>query len=146
MRIRCGPALRRGAGGWTGADGVAIRFCMTTIGTRLFTMFRGRLIGRDADGRAYYEDRRPGVPNRRIRRWVIYRPGEDPSSVPAEWWNWLHNADAEPLPATARQPWQLPFQPNLTGEPGGYRPPGSDYNGGRRPTSTGDYEAWTPDS
>ena len=120
---------------------------MTTIGTRLFTLLRGRLIGKDADGRAYYQERRasPTGP-RRVRRWVIYRPGEDASSVPAEWWNWLHYADAAPLPPSARKPWQLPFQPNRTGDPAGYRPPGSDYLGGHRRAGRGDYESWTPDA
>ncbi len=120
---------------------------MTTIATRLFTLLRGRLVGHDADGRAYYQERRAsraGV--RPMRRWVIYRPGEDPSVVPAEWWNWLHHCDELPLPATARKPWQLPFQPNRTGDPAGYRPPGSDYLGGHRRRGRGDYEAWTPDS
>jgi NADH:ubiquinone oxidoreductase subunit len=120
---------------------------MTTIGTRLFTMFRGRLIGKDADGRAYYQDRRAmGPGGRPLRRWVIYGPGEDPSAVPAEWWNWLHYNDDAPLPATVRQPWQLPFEPNHTGEATGYHPPGSDYLGGRRRKARGDYESWSPDT
>lgn len=119
---------------------------MSSIGTRLFTRFRGRLVGKDADGRAYYEERAPGGYTRRPRRWVLYLGAEDASSVPAEWWNWLHYADAAPLPATARRPWQLPFQANRTGEPQGYRPPGSDYRGGLRPRATGDYEAWSPDA
>lgn len=119
---------------------------MTSIGTRLFTLFRGRLIGHDGDGRAYYEERAPGGYTRRVRRWVLYNRGDDASAVPAEWWNWLHHADENPLPQTARRPWQIPFQPNRTGDPGGYRPPGSDYRGGLRPHATGDYESWTPDA
>ncbi len=120
---------------------------MTAIGTRLLTLFKGRLIGTDADGRTYYQERRVAKPGaRRVRRWVIYRPGEDASSVPAEWWNWLHHADDAPLPPSARKPWQLPFQPNRTGTPEGYRPPGSDYLGGHRRAGRGDYESWTPDA
>ena len=119
---------------------------MTSLGTRLFTMFRGRLVGRDADGRAYYQDRRNRPDGRRLRRWVIYNPGDDASAVPAEWWNWLHYADPEPLPPSARKPWQLPFQPNRTGDPGGYRPPGSEYRGGHREASNSDYESWSPDA
>ncbi|MCQ8241691.1 NADH-ubiquinone oxidoreductase subunit NDUFA12 family protein [Rhizosaccharibacter radicis] len=127
---------------------------MTTLGTRLFTALHGRLVGRDADGRAYYESRtvrKDGLgssfsPAARRRRWVIYNGPEDASAVPAEWWNWLHNVDEAPLPASARRGWQIPFQSNRTGEPGAYRPPGSDYRGGQRPHATGDYEAWTPDA
>ncbi|MBE7210967.1 MAG: NADH-quinone oxidoreductase subunit D [Gluconacetobacter diazotrophicus] len=119
---------------------------MTGIGTRLFTLLRGRLIGRDADGRAYYESRKPGGYTARPQRWVIYNRHEDASAVPAEWWNWLHFVEDAPLPPQARKPWQLPFQPNRTGEAGGYHPPGSDYRGGLRPRATGDYESWTPDA
>ena len=119
---------------------------MTGIGTRLFTLLHGRLIGRDADGRAYYESRKPGGYTARPQRWVIYKGREDASAVPAEWWNWLHFVEDAPLPPQARKPWQLPFQPNRTGEAGGYHPPGSDYRGGLRPHATGDYESWSPDA
>jgi NADH:ubiquinone oxidoreductase subunit len=120
---------------------------MTTLGTRLYTMFRGRLVGKDADGRSYYQERRSSRRDGRpIRRWVIYRPGEDPSAVPAEWWNWLHYADDEPLPPSVRKSWQLPFEPNRTGDPAAYRPPGSEYRGGHRGAANSDYEAWSPDN
>ena len=127
--------------------GLAYISRMTSLGTRLLTMFRGRLVGRDVDGRAYYQDRSGRrIAGGHVRRWVIYRPGEAASSVPAEWWNWLHHADASPLPPGTRRSWQLPFQSNQTGEPGAYRPVGSDYRGGHRPQSRGDYESWSPDS
>ena len=135
------------AGAWMDhRRGVAYISRMTSLGTRLLTLFGGRLVGKDADGRSYYQDRRAARGARRVRRWVIYNPGEDPSAVPAEWWNWLHHADAEPLPASVRKPWQLPFEANRTGDPAGYRPPGSDYRGGHRPPSNVDYEAWSPDA
>ncbi|MCX7932481.1 MAG: NADH:ubiquinone oxidoreductase subunit NDUFA12, partial [Rhodovarius sp.] len=34
--------------------------------------------------------------------------------------------------------------PNLTGTPFAWRPRGHDYAGGRRRSTGGDYEAWTP--
>ena len=116
-----------------------------TIGTRLFTYFRGRLVGSDPDGNRYFEEKRArrGV---RMRRWVMYEGEAEASKVPAEWHSWLHFTTDEPLPMSARQPWQLPHQPNLTGTPAGYRPPGHDYSGGQRPKATGDYESWTPGS
>lgn len=126
---------------------------MTHFGTRLFTMLKGRLVGQDADGRSYFETRtarssggQAGAGAARPRRWVVYNGAEDPSAVPPEWWNWLHHVEDAPLPASTRRPWQLPFQSNRTGEPGAYRPNGSDYRGGQRPHATGDYEAWVPDA
>ena len=123
---------------------------MSILGTRIATLLRGREVGRDADGRRYFEDRRgraEGVaPHLHVRRWVLYKGAEDPSAVPPEWWAWLHYAAAAPLPETARRPWQLPYEPNMTGTPAGYRPPGSEYRGGVRPRATGDYESWSPDA
>ena len=119
---------------------------MTTIGTRLFTWLQGRDVGTDAAGNRYYEERRvrAGV---RSRRWVIYAGEAEASAVPPEWHGWLHYTTARADPARARRkPWQLPHQPNLTGTPESYRPPGHDYRGGNRPPATGDYEAWTPGS
>jgi NADH:ubiquinone oxidoreductase subunit len=117
-----------------------------TIGTRITTWLTGRAVGQDEAGNRYFEERRmrPGAPRR--RRWVLYRTGEEASQVPAEWHAWLHYTTDAPIPPTARRPWQKPHQPNLTGTQAGYRPPGSDYAGGRRPRATGDYEAWTPGS
>ena len=116
-----------------------------TIGTRIFTRFHGRLVGRDPAGNQYYEERRirPGT---RARRWVMYAGAVDASFVPAEWHGWLHYTTDAPLAEEARRPWQRPHEPNNTGTASGYRPPGHDYRGGERARATGDYEAWTPGS
>ena len=116
------------------------------LGTRLFTWWRGREVGRDASGNRYFQERsrRPG--DLRPRRWVIYAGGrEEASLVPAEWHSWLHYTTDEPLTGP-RYPWQKPHQPNLTGTPLAYRPKGHDYRGGRRQRTTGDYDAWSPES
>lgn len=113
------------------------------IGTRLFTLLRGRVIGKDAAGNVYYQERRArhGL---RTRRWVGYAGKPEASEVPPEWHAWLHYTTDAPLPEATRRPWQKPYVPNLTGTAGSYRPPGHDYQGGRRAAATGDYEAWTP--
>lgn len=116
-----------------------------SIGTRLFTRLRGRSIGSDALGNIYYEERRARAGVRR-RRWVMFKGVPEASVVPPEWHAWLHYTTDTPLPDTGRRPWQKPHQPNATGTPFGYRPPGHDYKGGHRAPATGDYEAWTPDS
>jgi NADH:ubiquinone oxidoreductase subunit len=110
--------------------------------TWLFTLLRGRLVGEDQFGNRYYEDKRvrPGV---RRRRWVAYKGYPEASKVPPEWHAWLHHTTDAPLPMSHR-PWIKPHQPNYTGTPLSYRPPGHDYRGGHRPPASGDYEAWTP--
>ena len=118
---------------------------MTTFGTKLFTRLQGRLVGADHFSNRYYEQRRPPRTGR-TRRWVIYAGADEASTVPAEWWGWLHHMVDAPLPDTGRRVWQREFQPNLTGTAVGYRPPGHDYSGGHRPRAPGDYEAWTPGS
>jgi NADH:ubiquinone oxidoreductase subunit len=45
----------------------------------------------------------------------------------------------------APRTWELPHQPNLTGTPQAWRPPGSTLAANARPPATGDYEAWTPE-
>ncbi|MDG6095410.1 NADH-ubiquinone oxidoreductase subunit NDUFA12 family protein [Acetobacter sp. AN02] len=121
---------------------------MANMGTRLYTRFKGRLVGKDEAGRAYYESRKPtrtGGGELRHERWVIYHKGEDGSAVPPEWWGWLHHVDAQPIPQSDRKPWQLPPQANLTGTAGAWHPPGSALRGGKRPPASGDYAAWTPE-
>jgi NADH:ubiquinone oxidoreductase subunit len=116
-----------------------------TIGTRLFTKLRGREVGRDRFGNVYYEERSPR-PGMRRRRWVIYARTADASTVPPEWHAWLHYTTDAPLPEEKRYWWQKEHQPNLSGTPAAYHPPGHDLEGGRRPRATGDYEPWTPDA
>ncbi len=116
---------------------------MTTIGTRLFTWLHGRAVGGDAQGNRYFEERQPR-PGFRARRWVLYAGAPEASDVPPEWHAWLHYTTDAPLAEAPRRPWQKPHEPNLTGTPAAYFPPGHDYRGGLRPIASGDYEAWTP--
>jgi NADH:ubiquinone oxidoreductase subunit len=113
-----------------------------SIGTRLFTMLRGELVGTDEQGNKYYVDRRTKG-QKRERRWVMYRGTVEASKVPADWHAWLHRTNG-PLPAAQHPSWQLPHQANLTGTELAYRPPGHVLAGGQRPKSTGDYQPWTP--
>ena len=124
-----------------------------TIGTRIFTWLRGELVGTDVAGDRYYRDRRHRALSRgggrfsRERRWVIYNGAAEASLVPPEWHAWLHHTTDEPPTdgGRPRYPWQKPHQPNLTGTPLAYHPPGSLLSGAHRPPATGDYEAWRPD-
>jgi NADH:ubiquinone oxidoreductase subunit len=40
------------------------------LGTRIFTMLRGELVGTDVQGNLYYQDKRT-IDGRRRRRWVM---------------------------------------------------------------------------
>lgn len=115
-----------------------------TTGTRLFTWFHGRLIGRDEFGNRYYEARRVMHGNRR-RRWVMYNGVAEPSKVPAYWHGWLHYTLDAPIPEAAHKyGWQKPHLPNLTGTTGRYLPAGHISKSGRRAPASADYTPWTP--
>ncbi|GAB5469523.1 MAG: NADH:ubiquinone oxidoreductase subunit NDUFA12 [Rhodospirillales bacterium] len=120
-----------------------------TIGTRLFTMFRGQFVGKDEFGNRYYKARGASVHAdslRHERRWVIYDGEIEASRVPAEWHAWLHHTSDEVPPENLKKrAWQKPHQANLTGTPEAYRPPGHTLMGGKRAASGGDYEPWTPE-
>ncbi|HEV3174814.1 MAG TPA: NADH:ubiquinone oxidoreductase subunit NDUFA12 [Stellaceae bacterium] len=124
-----------------------------TIGTRLFTWWKGKLVGADQFGNRYYGEKTPrplrrgGGRDSRERRWVIYNGEAEASKVPPEWHAWLHHTVNE-IPVDAGQlkyPWQKPHLPNLTGTRFAYRPSGSVLKGGHRAPTTGDYEPWQPE-
>lgn len=112
-----------------------------TWGTWLFTKRRGELVGQDEQGNQYYRERNGK------RRWVIYNGPVEASRIPPEWHGWLHHTfDSPPTeqPPVVK-PWEKPREPNLTGTPAAYAPPGALQAGGKRAPATGDYEAWRPE-
>ena len=124
-----------------------------SIGTKLFTWFRGELVGTDQFGNRYYREKGRRVLKRgagresRERRWVLYNGDVEASRVPPEWHGWLRHTVNE-VPAASgqkRYAWQQDYLPNLTGTAAAYRPPGSVLRGGQRSRATGDYEAWSPE-
>ncbi len=118
-----------------------------SLGTRLFTMFNGKLVGTDEFGNKYYcSPKKKHDRHGRQRRWVMYNGMPEASKVPPEWHAWLHHTVDEPLTEEAAQakPWQKRHLPNLTGTKGAYRPSGHDTLGGQRASTSGDYQAWEP--
>lgn len=116
---------------------------MIDLGTVLFTWAKGKLVGTDTAGNRYFAER--GVPKgRRAKRWVVYKGEVEGSRVPPEWHAWLHYTTDAPIAVTERKAWQKPHQPNQTGTPAAYLPPGHDLRGGKRQPAAGDYQAWTP--
>lgn len=116
---------------------------MTSIGTALFTQLHGQLVGTDDQGNRYYTERKPAK-GRRTKRWVIFQGKPDATTVPAEWYGWLHHTFDAPLSDGQKPAWQKSVQPNQTGTAGAYGPTGLDARGGQRQKAAGDYEAWTP--
>ena len=115
-----------------------------TLGTWLYTKFKGRKVGEDSSGNVYFCSSRKRAGNRE-ERWVIFSGDTEASKVPPEWHAWLHQTTDTPID-TAQNSWQKPHQANATGTEEAYLPPGHDRRGGERASSTGDYEAWTPNA
>ena len=116
-----------------------------TIGTRLWAKLKGELVGEDAYGNRYFQERGEPRGRWRRRRCVLYEGRAEASKVPPEWHAWLHyTVDLTPVdePPT-EQPWQKPHVPNLTGTGDAYRPPG-DLSRGRDAKVSGAYEPWVP--
>ncbi|MDC0033638.1 NADH:ubiquinone oxidoreductase subunit NDUFA12 [Alphaproteobacteria bacterium] len=118
---------------------------LMTLGTRLFTLMRGELVGADSTGNKYYKSGRTIV-GRRERRWAIYNGPAEATTVPADWHGWLHHrTDVTGTDMGQNKlAWQRDHLPNLTGTEAAYSPPGHVLKGAKRDKATGDYEAWRP--
>ncbi|MDK9722066.1 MAG: NADH:ubiquinone oxidoreductase subunit NDUFA12 [Rhodospirillales bacterium] len=117
------------------------------IGTHLFTLFKGQLVGTDSQGNRYYKDKcwKPAAGSyRKERRWVMFKGSKEASRVPAEWHAWLHATTDSPLTPDPAKNWQQEHLANQTGTAGAYLPPGHDLMGGGREKASGDYQPWRP--
>tara|TARA_Y100000992_G_scaffold293219_1_gene251589 strand:- start:83 stop:442 length:360 start_codon:yes stop_codon:yes gene_type:complete len=88
-----------------------------TFGTRLKTIFFGKLAGTDQFGNKYYEDNKG-------KRWVIYSDVIDASKIPVEWYSWIHFTPnkIEKKHELEKYNWQKPHQSNLSGTDKAYYP------------------------
>jgi NADH:ubiquinone oxidoreductase subunit len=119
---------------------------MATIGTILYTVFKGRLLGQDKFGNKYYEAYREKTAGGLKKRWVMYNGYPEPSKVPPEWHGWLHYT-SNVLPdntAATQYSWIKEPMPNLTGTSLAYIPPGHVNSGQNRAATVADYVAWKP--
>lgn len=117
------------------------------FGTWLHTKLHGKRVGEDMFGNVYYTHRSTPKTGR-AKRWVAYNGKAEASKVPPLWHAWLHYMVDE-LPGDLGIPthaWQKDHQPNLTGTPNAYNPPGHLALSAKRDASTSDYEAWTPEA
>jgi len=82
-----------------------------TIGTFIYTLFTGKLVGKDEFGNKYYS-------NAKGKRWVIYKNQVDSSRIPPEWHLWIHFlTDNKPSINSNKFKWQKKHEENLTGTP-----------------------------
>ena len=88
-----------------------------TLGTRIKTIFFGKLVGKDEFGNKYYESKNG-------KRWVIYFDIIDASKIPVEWYSWMHFMPnrIEKKHNLEKYEWQKPHQSNLTGTDKAYYP------------------------
>ena len=101
-----------------------------TFGTRLKTIFFGKLVGNDEFGNKYYESKNG-------KRWVIYASAIDASKIPVEWYSWIHFTPnkIEKTHELKKYDWQKPHQSNLTGTNKAYYP-NKDKDGIKKKYST----------
>ncbi|MFN7710616.1 MAG: NADH-ubiquinone oxidoreductase subunit NDUFA12 family protein [Holosporales bacterium] len=105
----------------------------------------GKLVGTDAMGNRYYEDRRGGSAGGTPQRWVIFAKGaKDPTTIPVEWFGWLHYSHEAPLEDSKAPSWQKPRLTNKTGTPEAYRPPMPSLTKDRSAPNAA-YVPWHPD-
>ena len=92
-----------------------------TFGTRLKTIFFGKLVGTDELGNKYYESKNG-------RRWVIYNGEVDSTKIPNEWFSWIHftKNKIEKVQDQKKFSWQKSHKPNLTGTDKAYHPKKSE--------------------
>ena len=88
-----------------------------TLGTKMKTIFFGKLVGTDSYGNKYYESKSG-------KRWVIYSNEIDASKIPVEWYSWMHFTKnrIEKNHELKKYEWQKPHKPNLTGTETAYYP------------------------
>ena len=55
-----------------------------TLGTKLYTFFSGKFVGKDEFGNKYYENKK------KTKRWIIYKDEIDASKIPNDWFSWIH--------------------------------------------------------
>ena len=90
-----------------------------TIGTFIYTLFTGKLIGTDEFANKYYS-------NSKGKRWVIYKNRVESSKIPPEWHLWIHHLSIDkPSDKIKSFSWQKKHEENLTGTERAHKPEGS---------------------
>ena len=88
-----------------------------TLGTRIYTFFFGKFVGKDSFGNKYYN-------NKKGKRWVIYSGEIDATKISDDWYSWMHYTKnkIENLHQLEKYDWQKQHQSNQTGTEKSYHP------------------------
>ena len=107
-----------------------------TLGTFIYTLFTGKLIGLDQFGNKYYS-------NSKGKRWVIYKNNIESSKIPPDWHSWIHFLKInKPSDEEKKFLWQKQYEENLTGTSRAYKPEGSLTSDLKKNMKK--YEIWKP--
>ena len=99
-----------------------------TLSTKLLTLFRGKLVGKDLNGNHFY----------------IYNGLMDASRVAADWHDWLHyRTDEIPNESDKKPNWYKIHKENVTGTAEAYNPDKSKQN--EPEILKKNYEPWKPE-
>ena len=118
---------------------------MKNISLYLYTIFKGKLVGKDQDDNKYYtSDISHGI--KKEKRWVLYKNDNDPTSIEPMWHAWLHHVvkDVPNLKTKKNFYWQKKISPNYTGTKKAYLPPGHILSKERKIKKIKNYEFWMP--
>ena len=124
-----------------------LRFLFTwwngiTVGTKLYTYFKGKKVGEDYFGNFYYESKD------KKNRWCIYSNESEASKISPEWNSWLRFISVEsPKDNPMTYDWQKAFDGNSTGLNNAYKPRLVRTNGSKEDLNKhqSDYKAWKPE-
>ena len=124
-----------------------LRFLFTwwngsTVGTKLYTYFKGKKVGEDYFGNFYYESKD------KKNRWCIYSNESEASKISPEWNSWLRFISVEsPKDNPMTYEWQKAFDGNSTGLNSAYKPRIVRTNGSKEDLDKhqSDYKAWKPE-
>ena len=113
-----------------------------TVGTKLYTLLKGKKVGEDYLGNFYFESKD------QKNRWCIYSEQSEASRISPEWNSWLRFiSDKTPTNNNATYEWQKRFDGNATGLDSAYKPsimrvasPKEDLK-----NYHSDYKAWKPE-
>ena len=124
-----------------------LRFLFTwwngiTVGTKVYTFFKGKKVGEDYFGNFYYESKD------KKNRWCIYSSESEASKISPEWNSWLRFISvASPKDNNTTHKWQKLFDGNLTGLDSAYKPHLVRTSGSEEDLESykSDYKAWKPE-
>ena len=116
-----------------------------SLGTKIYTWFKGNLVGSDELGNKYYCSSKD-FKNLKEKRWVIFNGEIEASKIPPHWHAWLHKSiDNPPLGYSHKYKWQKNHKPNMTGTSDAYFPSSHPLSKNYDPEKKEEeYKSWTP--